>query len=71
MEINDMYDINYRACITILTTIMKNPRQQKTSVSQTTCINAKNERSSSMFSENEMTLLCLSIRIPNEDTEDP
>ena len=52
----------------IVLTIMKaNPRQQITKVFQTTCINAIKEKSCSMLSENEMTLLCFSTSIPMEN----
>lgn len=65
-----VYNINYCACITILTIMMKNPRQQITKVFQTTCINTIKEKSFPIFSENEIILLCFSISIPNKDTED-
>lgn len=56
---------------TIVLTIIKiNPRQQITKVFQITCINPMKEKSCSIFSENEMTLLCLLTSIPNEGMED-
>lgn len=63
------YDINYDICITILTIIITNPRQQITNVFQTTCMNAMKEKSDSMSLENKMILLCLSISILNIGTE--
>lgn len=68
-KINNIYDINYYTCITILTITMMNPKQQITKVSQTTCINATKEKSFRIFSENEIILLCLSISISNETGE--
>lgn len=47
-----------------------NPMLQITNVFTKTCINAIKEKSFSIFSENEIILLCLSISIPNKDMED-
>ena len=55
----------------VLTTIKKNPILQMTNVFKTTCINAIKEKSCSIFLENEITLLCLLINIPNEGAKDP
>jgi len=72
MEMNKIYDIYYNiAFIAVLTIMKRHPRQQITKVFQTTCINAIKENNRSMFSEKEMTLLCFSISIPNDDIEDP
>lgn len=66
-----MYNINCPTFIGKLTITIMNPRQQITKVFHTTCISATREKSFSIFLENEITLLCLSISIPNISEEEP
>lgn len=54
----------------ILTATKRSPKAHSTMVFKRTCIKAVMEKSLSRFSENEMTLLCFSISIPNVHPED-